>query len=112
MNEQQPIEADDLDEMLRSVRATISDRKARLFAVACCRTIWDKFTQSECRQVVEVSERFADGNATPDELETAFLVAEKLAKNGTGSLLAQEILHAAWLVAHPEIRGLAESTSG
>src|SRR4051812_23610168 len=101
MNGQEWIYVDHLAEMLREVRGTLSDRKVRLFAVACCRSIWDKFMHSECRRAVEISERFADGEATTDELEAAFVTAEKLARQGSGKLSTQAVLDAARLVAHP-----------
>jgi hypothetical protein len=46
-------------------------RKLRLFACACCRHVWDKLTEDRDRQIVLLSEDFADGGTSIEELERA-----------------------------------------
>jgi hypothetical protein len=76
-------------EFLRS-RGVVSDRKARLFACACCRLIWPLIPEGPCRQVVEVSERFADGTASPLELDRARMKAKMADINDSASGAAVE----------------------
>jgi hypothetical protein len=57
--------------MLAFLRGRASDRKLRLFACACCRTVQGFIPVGPCREAVEVALRYADGQATADELAAA-----------------------------------------
>src|SRR5436305_9091592 len=62
--------------LLLSLKGKRMPRQRRLLAVACCRRVLDLMADPESRRAVEVGERFADGAATAEELEKAFLTAQ------------------------------------
>ncbi len=61
----------DPQRMQEFLRGQSSDRKLRLFAVACCRRVWHLLREKNHQKAVEVAERYADGIATPLQLRQA-----------------------------------------
>jgi hypothetical protein len=79
--------------MLEFLRRKASDRKVRLFAVACCRRVWSSLEHEEFRDAVRRAESFADGLADRAEMlqahEKACAIFGKLhgKDNGPGAAL-------------------------
>jgi hypothetical protein len=82
MTETEWNECADPTPMLDFLRGKASDRKLRLFAVACCRRIWhypldvmvDDEWATRVRNAVVVGEKYADREATEEQLKDAYSV--------------------------------------
>ncbi len=53
--------------MLEFLRGRASERKLRLFAVACCQRVWRVFPR-KVRETIRAAERYAEGKATAAKL--------------------------------------------
>ncbi|WP_232069517.1 hypothetical protein [Gemmata massiliana] len=47
----------------------MSDRKLRLFAVACCRSVWHLVSEPLVRKAIEIAECYADGQVLDEDID-------------------------------------------
>jgi hypothetical protein len=80
MTETEWLAAAEPEPMLDYLRGRATARKRRLFAVACCRSVWHLLTDERSRRAVELAERYADGLADEEDLRRAAAGAETVAE--------------------------------
>lgn len=57
-------------------KGVLTDKELRLFACWSVRQVWHLLTDERSRKAVEVSERFANGEASQEELAAAYAAAD------------------------------------
>src|SRR5262245_12879131 len=67
----------DRQKMLAFLRSKANDRKWWLFVAACCRGITRDLAGVPARIILPISERLADGLATPQERQAAWEAVEE-----------------------------------
>jgi hypothetical protein len=78
MTEAEWLASEDLVKLLghaRRKKKLLTDRKFRLFAIACTRAVWELLPGENGRKAAEVAEKYADGKATKKDLGAAHLAA-------------------------------------
>jgi hypothetical protein len=81
MIEQEWLACADPIPMLRFLREKVSDRKLRLFALACCCRILRLLGDQRSVQALLVVDRYLDGAASPDEVGAAISSARSAYEN-------------------------------
>src|SRR5271168_1214976 len=76
MTEEEWLTCTDPQPMLEFLRGKASNRKLRLFAVACCRVVWHLLDDGSSRKAVEQAEQFADHQTDSNNLATAYRLAD------------------------------------
>jgi hypothetical protein len=69
MTEAEWVACTDPVKILEFLQGKTSDRKLRLFAVACCRRVWGLLVNFHSREVLFCSERYADGQDTKEQMK-------------------------------------------
>lgn len=93
-------------------RCRVSDRKLRLFAVACHRRLWGLLRDERSRRAIEVAERYADGLATESELRAADQDADTAFARWSARLTANaNLVIACWKVAGEAARNTLRNCS-
>src|SRR5262249_18524524 len=87
MTEQEWLGSDDPKRLLEFLRGKATERKLRLFAVACCRRVWPLMIDYSCQQAVEASERHADVPMSEWELDAISAEAEEAFENAVEDAL-------------------------
>jgi hypothetical protein len=72
MTEAEWLESEDLQKMLDFLRGMASDRKLRLFAAGCYRSVWSFLPHEADRAAVPVMEDHADGETSNEQLLRAY----------------------------------------
>jgi hypothetical protein len=69
MTEAEWLACDHSQAMLESLEGKASDRKLRLFTVACCRAVWEFLVDDRSRKAIDAVERLANGELFEEERE-------------------------------------------
>jgi hypothetical protein len=118
VTEQEWLICRDPEVLLLYLRGRTSDRKFRLFAAACSRRLWPVFGDDTVREVVAMTERYADGLVSERDCSLALTrsydylrtlspyTAPRIAAEATNAALGGAAWAAAWNVVSEARRAL------
>ena len=67
MTEEEWLTETDPNSMLSFLEGKASDRRLRLFAVVCCRRIWDLLANEKCERAIKIAEECSEGKLSLNE---------------------------------------------
>jgi hypothetical protein len=89
-------------------KGVLTEKEQRLFACWTVRQVWHLLTDQRSRTAVEVAEKFANGEATSQELAAAWAAAGAAARAAAGAAAGA----AAWAAARAAVRAAAWAAAG
>ena len=90
-------------------KGVLTDKELRLFACWCVRQVWDLLTDERSRTAVEVAERYANGEATAEELSSAMADAKNIARDAATYAATYAAYNIAWAAAWDAAEAAAEA---
>ena len=94
------LDSNGIDDALWCLRAVYDhDKEIRLFAVWCARQVQHLMTDQRSVSALDVAERFANGDATKEELDAAWAASGSAAWAASGSAARAAAGGAAWIAA-------------
>ena len=106
------LDSNGLDDALWCLRAvTGHDKEIRLFAVWCARQVQHLMKDPRSINALDVAERFANGDATKEELEAAFAEAWAAANSEANAAAKPEVRGATWSAARAASNYVAHSVA-
>src|SRR5947209_19031638 len=96
MTEKEWLECSDLRPMFEFLRGRASERKLRLFACACCRSVWELLADERSQNGVDAAEFYADNPASRVGYSRAIKGALRAMEDASGNSESAELGHTKW----------------
>jgi hypothetical protein len=106
LTQQEWLTCDGPEPMLNFLGVKATERKVRLFAVACCRGVWHLMTDKRSRHAVELAERLADGEVNREEQQAGYAAAKKAHATGRAAFAASWSLTESFQAARSDAQSL------
>ncbi len=87
MTEQEWLACGETTRMLAYLQGKASERKLRLFAVACCRRVWPLLSDKRGRRAVEANEKYADQLIGTGSLQKIGYEAKRAIRSASGTAI-------------------------